>query len=161
MCNPLLADRIICVPTTISSINKCEQERKDLSLYRLKVVYSLVVSKCLLTNFFYGDVTILKIVYQIYCELDVQKDYIFCRVASTDKTGITSYKNQRFNIFTKGLREPADWLKANSCSEACMQSTGKYWLTLCNITEHTCKIDLAHPKYVKAIRGKKTDKKDA
>ena len=30
-----------------------------------------------------------------------------------------------------------------------------------NILEATCKITLAHPKYVKAIRGKKTDKKDA
>lgn len=30
-----------------------------------------------------------------------------------------------------------------------------------NILEATCNITLAHPKYVKAIRGKKTDKKDA
>jgi transposase len=30
-----------------------------------------------------------------------------------------------------------------------------------NVLEATCKITLAHPKYVKAIRGKKTDKKDA
>lgn len=30
-----------------------------------------------------------------------------------------------------------------------------------NILETTCIIVLAHPKYVKAIRGKKTDKKDA
>lgn len=30
-----------------------------------------------------------------------------------------------------------------------------------NILEPTCKIVLAHPKYVKATRGKKTDKKDA
>lgn len=30
-----------------------------------------------------------------------------------------------------------------------------------NVLENTCNITLAHPKYVKAIRGKKTDKKDA
>lgn len=30
-----------------------------------------------------------------------------------------------------------------------------------NILEGSCNIALAHPKYVKAIRGKKTDKKDA
>jgi transposase len=30
-----------------------------------------------------------------------------------------------------------------------------------NILEEKCKVVLAHPKYVKAIRGKKTDKKDA
>ncbi len=42
-----------------------------------------------------------------------------------------------------------------------MESTGKYWIPIYNILEPTCKIVLAHPKYVKAIRGKKTDKKDA
>lgn len=42
-----------------------------------------------------------------------------------------------------------------------MESTGKYWIPIYNILEHTCNIVLAHPKYVKAIRGKKTDKRDA
>ena len=42
-----------------------------------------------------------------------------------------------------------------------MESTGKYWIPVYNILEATCTIVLAHPKYVKAIRGKKTDKKDA
>lgn len=30
-----------------------------------------------------------------------------------------------------------------------------------NVLEPTCEIVLAYPKYVKAIRGKKTDRKDA
>jgi len=42
-----------------------------------------------------------------------------------------------------------------------MESTGKYWVPVYNILENDCSIVLAHPKYVKAIRGKKTDKKDA
>jgi transposase len=42
-----------------------------------------------------------------------------------------------------------------------MESTGKYWIPVYNVLEATCKIVLAHPKYVKSIRGKKTDKKDA
>jgi transposase len=42
-----------------------------------------------------------------------------------------------------------------------MESTGKYWHPVFNILEKDCNIVLAHPKYVKAIRGKKTDKKDA
>jgi transposase len=42
-----------------------------------------------------------------------------------------------------------------------MESTGKYWIPVYNILETTCKIVLVHPKYVKSIRGKKTDKKDA
>ena len=42
-----------------------------------------------------------------------------------------------------------------------MESTGKYWIPVYNALETTCKVVLAHPKYVKSIRGKKTDKKDA
>ncbi len=42
-----------------------------------------------------------------------------------------------------------------------MESTGKYWIPIYNILERTCNIVLAHLKYVKAIRGKKTDKRDA
>lgn len=42
-----------------------------------------------------------------------------------------------------------------------MESTGKYWHPVFNILEDTCNVIIAHPKYVKAIRGKKTDKKDA
>jgi len=42
-----------------------------------------------------------------------------------------------------------------------MESAGKYWISVWNILEPTCNLVIAHPKYVKAIRGKKTDKKDA
>ena len=45
--------------------------------------------------------------------------------------------------------------------DVCMESPGKYWIPIYNILEPTCNIVLAHPKYVKAIRGKKTDKRDA
>ena len=103
----------------------------------------------------------LKIVYPICCGLDVHKSFIFACVASTDEKGITSYKHHRFSTFTKGLKELAEWLEEHSCSDVCMESTGKYWIPVFNILEVTCKVVLAHPKYVKAIRGKKTDKKDA
>lgn len=108
-----------------------------------------------------GDVTMLKIVYPICAGLDVHKNFIFACIASTDEKGITSYRHHRFSTFTKGLRELAEWLKTYSCSDVCMESTGKYWIPVYNVLELSCKIVLAHPKYVKAIRGKKTDKKDS
>jgi len=103
----------------------------------------------------------LKIVYRVCCGIDVHKTFVVACIASTNSEGVTTYKNHRFSTFTKGLRELAEWLKVNSCSDVCMESTGKYWLPVYNILEPACKIVLAHPKYVKAIRGKKTDKKDA
>jgi transposase len=42
-----------------------------------------------------------------------------------------------------------------------MESTGKYWIPVFNTLEKSCNICLTHPKYVKAIKGKKTDNKDA
>ena len=102
----------------------------------------------------------LKIVYPICCGLDVHRDFVFACIATTEN-GITTYKSHRFSTFTKGLRELLSWLLQNNCRDVCMESTGKYWIPIYNILESDCKIVLAHPKYVKAIRGKKTDKKDA
>jgi len=103
----------------------------------------------------------LKIVYPICCGMDVHKSFVVACIASTDGKGVTTYKSKRFSTFTKGLRELNQWLLANNCKDLCMESTGKYWIPVYNILETDCKIVLAHPKYVKAIRGKKTDKKDA
>lgn len=102
----------------------------------------------------------LKIVYPICCGIDVHKDFVYACIAAT-VNGVTTYKSHRFSTFTQGLRELLSWLLANNCKNVCMESTGKYWIPVYNILETDCKIVLAHPKYVKAIRGKKTDKKDA
>ena len=103
----------------------------------------------------------LKIVYPQCCGIDVHKTFVVACIASTNKQGITSYKRHRFSTFTKGLQELLQWLCEHGCSDVCMESTGKYWIPVFNILETACNITLAHPKYVKAIRGKKTDKKDA
>ena len=103
----------------------------------------------------------LKIVYAICCGLDVHKDFVYACIASTNERGVTMYKDKRFSSYSRGLRKLSEWLVENGCSDVCMESTGKYWIPVYNMLEATCKIVLAHPKYVKSIRGKKTDKKDA
>lgn len=102
----------------------------------------------------------LKIVYPICCGIDVHKTFVVACIAATNK-GVTTYKSHRFSTFTKGLKELSQWLCGNNCKDVCMESTGKYWIPVFNVLEDSCNITLAHPKYVKAIRGKKTDKKDA
>ncbi len=103
----------------------------------------------------------LKIVYPICCGIDIHKSFLVACIATTDGQGVTTYKSKRFSTFTGDLRRLAVWLSENDCKDVCMESTGKYWIPVYNILETSCKIVLAHPKYVKAIRGKKTDKKDA
>lgn len=103
----------------------------------------------------------LKVIFPICCGIDVHKKFVVACIASTDDRGVTTYKSSRFSTFTSGLRKLSGWLLSNSCTDVCMESTGKYWIPVYNILEDSCRITLAHPKYIKAIRGKKTDKKDA
>ena len=103
----------------------------------------------------------LKIVHPICCGVDVHKTFLVATIAKTDAKNLTTYQTKRFSTFTKDLRSFAAWLGQYNCSRVCMESTGKYWIPVYNMLEPTCKITLAHPKYVKAIRGKKTDKKDS
>lgn len=103
----------------------------------------------------------LKIVYEICCGIDVHKTFVVACIASTNAKRVTIYKSHRFSTFSKGLRKLSEWLVENGCRDVCMESTGKYWIPVYNILEPTCNLVLVHPKYVKAIRGKKTDKKDA
>lgn len=95
------------------------------------------------------------------CGLDVHKTWIYACIGITDPNGRTEYKQARFSSFSNGLRELAEWLAKYSCTEVCMESTGKYWIPVFNILEKSCFVTLAHPKYTKPQKGNKTDRKDA
>lgn len=101
------------------------------------------------------------IVYPICCGMDIHKKFIVACIATTDDRSHTTHQIRRFSTFTKDLRRLADWLAVNNCHDVCMESTGKYWIPVFNILEKSCQVCLTHPKYVKAIKGKKTDKRDA
>jgi transposase len=102
-----------------------------------------------------------EIVYPICCGIDVHKSFVVACIATTDAALVTTNKIKRFSTFTNDLRRLAAWLEENNCRDVCMESTGKYWIPVWNILEPTCRLVLSHPKYVKAIKGKKTDKRDA
>lgn len=105
----------------------------------------------------------LKIVRFICCGMDVHKDIIVATVGITDRsTMVTEYFQKTFNSFNSDLYNLCDWLTSHQCNEVCMESTGKYWIPVFNILEERgFTVCLAHPKYTKAIKGKKTDKKDS
>ena len=93
--------------------------------------------------------------------MDIHKSFLVACIATTDSNGFTNYVSKRFSTFTGDLRRLADWLAGYNCCDVCMESTGKYWIPVFNLLEKSCNVVLAHPKYVKSIRGQKTDKKDA
>ncbi len=95
------------------------------------------------------------------CGLDVHKTWIYACIGITDTHGRTEYKQARFSSFSKGLKELADWFAKYSCTEVCMESSGKYWIPVFNVLEQSYYVVLAHPKYTKPQKGNKTDRKDA
>lgn len=93
--------------------------------------------------------------------MDVHKKFVVATIAVTDYRGVTSYIKKRFATFNSDLKALKKWLLSHNCTEVCMESTGKYWIPVFNYLEHDIHVCLTHPKYVRAIKGKKTDKKDS
>lgn len=103
----------------------------------------------------------MRLVYPICCGLDVHKNVIVATIVTTDKTGISEYKQRSFSAINSDILKFHNWLIENNCKHVCMESTGKYWIPIFNYLESDIDVCLTHPKYVKAIKGKKTDKKDS
>lgn len=103
----------------------------------------------------------MKIVYPICCGMDIHKKIIVATIATTNAQGITTYEQKTFSTFNTDVIKLRDWMIEKNCRDACMESTGKYWIPIWNILESEMHLVLAHPKYTKAIKGKKTDKKDS
>ena len=103
----------------------------------------------------------LKIVRPICCGVDVHKRFIVASIGTTDNHGITTYQTKNFYTHNKDINSFKRWLMSNHCHDVCMESTGKYWIPIFNILEDDFNVVVANPKYIKAVKGKKTDKKDS
>lgn len=103
----------------------------------------------------------LKIVNRNCAGIDIHKKVIVVTIAKTNEHDITDYQTKSFTTFTDDLIKCREWLVSNNTLDVCMESTGKYWIPVFNILEEKCKCIITHPKYVRSIPGKKTDKKDS
>lgn len=104
----------------------------------------------------------LRIAYSVCCGMDIHKDIIVATIANADSSGNVTYSPPKtFSTMYFDLVNLRDWLIEYNCRDACMESTGKYWFPIWNVLESEIRLVLAHPKYTRAIRGKKTDKKDS
>lgn len=112
-------------------------------------------------NIFRKEITMLKTIYNNCAGIDVHKKIIVVTIAKTDSNNVTEYQTKSFQTFTENLIECRNWLISNNTFDVCMESTGKYWIPIFNILEVECSCVITHPKYVRSIPGKKTDKKDS
>ena len=93
------------------------------------------------------------------CGLDVHKETIFACVLSPqgDKP-----VQKLFGTFRNDLIRMRVWLKQMGVTEVAMESTGVYWKPVWNVVEgHGFRLVLANPQQVKALHGRKSDKRDS
>ena len=103
----------------------------------------------------------LKTIFKNCADIDVHKKQIVVTIAKTDNSNITEYQTKSFSTFTDDLIKCREWLLSNNTLDVCKKSTGKYWIPVFNILETECNCVITHPKYVRSIPGKNTDKKDS
>ncbi len=95
--------------------------------------------------------------------IDVHKEVLMAAICRTDpKTLDAVFFVRQFSSSNSDVRRMAQWFKSYGVQDVCMESTGKYWIPVHDILEHSgLKPVLTHPKYVKQAKGQKTDFRDA
>ena len=104
-----------------------------------------------------------KVVHMSCAGMDVHKKLLVTAVCITDpETFIPSYYINKTTQSQDNLQKVADWLNALGVKDICMESTGKYSMPVFRFFEDRgFSPVITHPKYVKSVRGQKTDEKDA
>lgn len=104
----------------------------------------------------------MKIVYPVCCGIDVHKRFLIATVITTKAGELTPhYQKKRFSTFNNQILALKAWLLECNCYDVCMESTGKYWVPVSNLLEDVIHVTIANPKWVRAVKGNKDDKKDS
>jgi len=111
-------------------------------------------------HLYFDEEVILTIVYPICGGVDVHKGFFVATLITTDGIQL-KYKKRRFSTFNNQILQFKAWLLENNCRDVCMESTGKYWIPVFNMSEDSINVTIANPKLVKAVKGNKDDVKDS
>ena len=102
----------------------------------------------------------MKVVYPTCCGVDVHKRFLVATIITSEGI-MPRYQKKRFSTFNNSILKFKQWLIDNNCFDVCMESTGKYWVPVFNLLEDSINVTIANPKWVKAVKGNKDDKKDS
>jgi transposase len=99
----------------------------------------------------------MKVVHEICCGIDVHaKMLVACLLRANGEKEIRT-----FSTMTDDLLRLRDWLREAKCTHVAIESTSVYWKPVFNVLEDTLTVILINPEHAKALRGHKTDIKDA
>ncbi|MFK4568557.1 IS110 family transposase [Enterococcus sp. UD-01] len=94
--------------------------------------------------------------------LDIhQKVIVACVIRSVEGKKRSEKFFGSFETTTRGLFDLSDWLTSYEVTHISMESTGVYWKCVWRILQNHFELQLANPRHIKNIPGKKTDMKDA
>lgn len=92
--------------------------------------------------------------------LDVHRDTVVaCVIIGFGKRAVK--ETQTFGKMTDDLHALSRWLKQKEIKHIAMESTGVYWIPIFNILEEDFEVNLANPRRIKNVPGRKTDVNDA
>lgn len=105
----------------------------------------------------------VRVVKPVCAGLDVHKDLVVATICKFgEKSMIPEFIQKSFNTFNADLVELGRWLKSEDCLQVYMESTGKYSTPVYNVLEKEgLSPHIVNPKYTRAIKGRKDDKKDS
>jgi transposase len=99
----------------------------------------------------------MKVVHEICGGIDVHaKMLVACLILANGEKQVRT-----FSTMTEELLRLRDWLVASQCTHVAIESTGVYWKPVFNILEDALTVILINPEHAHALRGRKTDVKDA
>jgi transposase len=88
--------------------------------------------------------------------IDVGASEIWIDVGANDADPV-----RRFDTFTEDLNSMGDWLKQCRIETVAMESTGVYWIPVCQILESKgIEVVLVNARYAKNVSGRKSDMLD-
>ena len=70
-------------------------------------------------------------------------------------------KTRRFGTMVEDLGALARWLTDEGCTQVALEATGVYWRPVVNVLEDRLEVLVVNPEHIKALAGRKTDRKDA
>jgi transposase len=95
------------------------------------------------------------------CGIDVHKDMLAVCVLVYREGQEAEARYKEFATHQKALSALSNWLSAQKVTHVAMESTGVYWKPVWYALEGHFQLLLANPFQVKALPGKKTDKRDS
>jgi len=102
----------------------------------------------------------MEVVHPRCCGLDVHKKTISACIVIREH-GRTEKLERQFGTFTWELEDLGDWLAKHQVTHVAMEATGVYWKPVWNVLEGGFELMLVNPQHIKALSGKKFDRRDA